>query len=492
MTFKPVDTAIVMVVGPCLDDTDMKSLEESIAYNAAGIDVSLIIEKTDGTTSVIAITLTTGGTSDWTHIDGGYYEVEVTAAQNAEEGIAHLRGVCTGVLPFESPRYDIVKANVYDSLMKGTDVLQTDVTQLAGVAQSLTDLKHFVDNCYSPSTWYVQTNLQAIQGTDASASDLKDLVDTGYDPVAHKIQGVVSTDEVTALAATGADLILKDSTFALAIADAIWDEILTGATHNIASSAGRRVREIGAYAIHSGTAQAGNTIHLTLAATAAATNGIYNRNLLVIVGGTGAGQTRTIIDYNGTTKVALVDREWRVSPDATSEYQITPDDTPLTVDHGLVQGATDTTITIRDYASSVDNTYLCNIIIILAGTGRGQARLVSAYNGTTKVITICGENWTTVPDIDSVYALIPYGASCVGCLTDDALSQVVAANIAGITDGTNDLQEMMRIMFAALVGKSSGGGTATLVFRDSGDVKDRITATVDINGNRTAITLDGS
>ena len=113
MTLKPVDTAIVMVVGPCIDDTNFKSLEESIAYDAAGMDVSLIVEKTNGTTSVTAITLTTGGTSDWTHKDGGYYEVEVTAAQNAEEGIAYIRGICDGVLPFESPRYSVVKANIY-------------------------------------------------------------------------------------------------------------------------------------------------------------------------------------------------------------------------------------------------------------------------------------------------------------------------------------------------------------------------------------------
>ena len=152
MSYKPVDTAITMVVGPCIDDTDFKSLEEAIAHNAAGMDVSLIVEKTDGTTAVTAITLTTGGTSDWTHKDGGYYEIEVTAAQNIEEGVGYIRGVCTGILPFESAHYNIVKANVYDSWVKGTDVLQADITQLGGAAQSLTDLKDFADAGYDPGT----------------------------------------------------------------------------------------------------------------------------------------------------------------------------------------------------------------------------------------------------------------------------------------------------------------------------------------------------
>ena len=52
------------------------------------------------------------------------------------------------------------------------------------------------------------------------------------------------------LTATGADAVLKTSTFALAMADAIWDEVLSGATHNTSSSAGRRLRTLqtgGAY-----------------------------------------------------------------------------------------------------------------------------------------------------------------------------------------------------------------------------------------------------
>lgn len=68
----------------------------------------------------------------------------------------------------------------------------------------------------------------------------------------------------------------------------------------------------------------------------------------------------------------------------------------------------------------------------------------------------------------------------------------VADIIAGIADGSYDLQEILRLMFAALCCKSSGGGTSSLKFRNSADGKDRITATVDSNGNRTAIILDAT
>lgn len=194
MSYKPVDTAITIVVGPCIDNSDFKTLEESIAYNAAGMDVSLIVEKTDGTTTVTAITLTTGGTSDWTHKDGAYYEVEITAAQNAEEGIAYLRGVCTGVLPFESVHYDIVKANVYDSWVKGTDVLQVDLTQIGGATQSATDLKDFADE--------------------------------GYDPATNKVQGVILTDTTT----TNTDMVGTDNAAlaATALTDVTWTDAKAG------------------------------------------------------------------------------------------------------------------------------------------------------------------------------------------------------------------------------------------------------------------------
>jgi len=67
----------------------------------------------------------------------------------------------------------------------------------------------------------------------------------------------------------------------------------------------------------------------------------------------------------------------------------------------------------------------------------------------------------------------------------------VATLIAGITDDTLDLQEILRVILAATAGKSSGGGTTTRIYRDAADAKARITATVDAYGNRTSMTLDG-
>lgn len=67
-----------------------------------------------------------------------------------------------------------------------------------------------------------------------------------------------------------------------------------------------------------------------------------------------------------------------------------------------------------------------------------------------------------------------------------------AAVLAAIVEGTETLAELLRLLRAALVGKSNGFPTGPAHFRDRADAKNRITATVDADGNRTAITTDAS
>ena len=148
---KPVDTALVVTVGPLIDDTDFKTVEIAIAYDAAGMSVDLF-EETSGAVTKTDLTLTTGGANDWTHKGNGYYEIEITAAQSNTEGTLWAAGVCTGVLPFESPRYQIVPANVMDSIVLGTDNLQVDTIQIAGTTQDATDLGDLASDGYNPST----------------------------------------------------------------------------------------------------------------------------------------------------------------------------------------------------------------------------------------------------------------------------------------------------------------------------------------------------
>lgn len=356
MTFKPVDTAIVMVVGPLIDDTDFKTVEEAIAYDAAGMDVSLIVEKTDGTTAVTAITLTTVGVNDWVHVDGGKYSVEITAAQNTEKGIGFVQGICTGVLIFESPRYDIVPSNVYDSFVKGTDVLQADVTQLSGDTAAANNLEATYDG-----TGYVN---DLAPPTQAQIERLLDVMEVRYDLSINDLSAT-TTKFITTLTET-------DSKF-------------------------------------------------------------WERAAILFTSGTNDGQMRRIKAYNGITKEITVQTPLSVAPSNGDTFVIPTVRAFITPD-------------IEDIADAMLD------------------ELLSEH-------TIAGSFGATVSNLNDIS---------------------VADIIAGIADGTYDFQEMVRIMFAALSGKSSGGGTLSLAFRDAADSKDRISETVDVNGNRVIVTRDGT
>lgn len=93
-------------------------------------------------------------------------------------------------------------------------------------------------------------------------------------------------------------------------------------------------------------------------------------------------------------------------------------------------------------------------------------------------------------------------AAVTRSLTDKAGFSLATApptadeNAAALLDLANAIEsgltvrQAMRLIVAADAGKVSGGGTTTVTIRDIADTKDRIVATVDSDGNRTAITRD--
>lgn len=158
MPYKPVDTAIQVILGPAIDDTDFKTREEAIAFNQAGMEVDIILEKYDGTIVTTAVTPTAAGNYDWAHTNQGYYSLELPAAagasfNNTEEGIITAVAYCTGVLPFRSVSYDIIESQAYDSLVKGTDALQVDIVEVSGDSNAANNLELDYDG-----TGYVKAN----------------------------------------------------------------------------------------------------------------------------------------------------------------------------------------------------------------------------------------------------------------------------------------------------------------------------------------------
>jgi len=59
-----------------------------------------------------------------------------------------------------------------------------------------------------------------------------------------------------------------------------------------------------------------------------------------------------------------------------------------------------------------------------------------------------------------------------------------------IVEDAYTVVEAFRLLMSQFGGKTAGGGTGTLIFRDTGDAKDRATVSADEDGNRSVVVLD--
>ena len=69
-------------------------------------------------------------------------------------------------------------------------------------------------------------------------------------------------------------------------------------------------------------------------------------------------------------------------------------------------------------------------------------------------------------------------------LNDPTAAAVATAVLAEVIEGSFDVTETLRLILAANVGKLSGAATASIAIRDTADTKNRISATVDADGNQ--------
>jgi hypothetical protein len=146
-----VDTALSEVpvnLMPLIDDTDFKTIEDAIAYNAAGLSLVWHFVTTGGVyNNGVAVTPTTGDIYDWTdHGTHGIYTIEIPASggnsiNNDTEGFGWFTGKATGVLPWRGPVIGFRPAAINNSLVNGSDTLQVDLTQVNGSATVATNFE---------------------------------------------------------------------------------------------------------------------------------------------------------------------------------------------------------------------------------------------------------------------------------------------------------------------------------------------------------------
>jgi hypothetical protein len=112
------------------------------------------------------------------------------------------------------------------------------------------------------------------------------------------------------------------------------------------------------------------------------------------------------------------------------------------------------------------------------------ADALNAYDPPTntemEARTIAAASYATATALDTVDNFLDTEIAAIKAKTD---------LIPGTTDGLT-LAEKLTLFAAVLLGKASGLDTTAAVYRAVDDSKDRVTATVDESGNRSALTLD--
>jgi hypothetical protein len=206
-----VDVALGEVpvnIMPLLDDTDFKTRETAVAYNAAGMDLVWNFLTPNGSFTQTAVTPTTGGNYDWTHQGDGMYTIEIPASggasiNNDTEGFGWFSGVATGVLPWRGPVIGFRASGLNDLLIESA---YSATRGLAGTALPAVAAEA-AGGLYTRGSGAGQINQQAngqidtnpvrLNNVAQSLLDLVDFADAGYDPATNKVQGVALVDTLT-------------------------------------------------------------------------------------------------------------------------------------------------------------------------------------------------------------------------------------------------------------------------------------------------------
>ena len=363
-------TAVTIPLGPFLDEDDGKTAKTALTINQADIRVN----KNGG---AWAQKSQAGGA---THQENGWYSVALNATDTNTLGCLIVHVHVAGALPVWR-EFLVVPANVYDSMVAGSDNLQVDTVQFGGSNGTFSGGRPEVNTSHWGGTAVASANV-LIDGAITAAK-----IDTG----------AITADKIASGALTAAK-------FAAGAFDAVWSV----ATREL--TAGTNI------VLAKGTGITGfNDLD---AAGVRAAVGLSSANLDTQLG-TINSNVDAILEDTGTT-------------------------IPSTL--STISGKIDTVDGVADAIKAVTD----NLPDSGALTSLAQASALATVNGI----------------VDEILARLP-------------------ANVDGYT-----FPQVVTLIAAALLGKASGLDTTTAVFRSLDDTKDRITATVDSDGNRAAVTLD--
>lgn len=208
------------------------------------------------------------------------------------------------------------------------------------------------------------------------------------------------------------------------VVDGVWDEPLTGSSHNDPTSAGRRLRDVSSAVIDTFNALSGTTNTVTLDGSSDLA-GSYDPASIRIDEGTGAGQTAVVMEYfgsaggNGNPARTMVLREdWKTVPDATSVIIIVASDGRASTNQGQLRSGGLTTVTLNGLAPGADVSG--QILHFTSGTGPDQIALIQSYSNQMAVFSALD----VAVDATTGYELLPIGPATLEHILSDPQSAI--------------------------------------------------------------------
>lgn len=469
MEYLKQSTAIEVKLGPFLDDTDGKTPETALTITQA--DVRLAKGAGDWAQKNEATSLV--------HEENGWYRCLLDATDTATLGTLKLAINESGALPVWET-YVVLAANVYDALIAASDLLQVDLQEIEGDSQSSIDLKDFADAGYDPATNKVEgvklaDVLTTYTGNTPQTGDVFPLASTEIADIKNKTDQLVFTtaNRVDATAVTVSD----KTGYALSVAGiaAIWDALLTGIT--TVGSIGKLIKD-----------------NIDALISSRATPAQVNTEA-----------TNALNTYDPPTSGELVTEINSVQTDVAA-IKFVVDLHSIEFLGGVLVRELDAG-GYQSVAEAVLNALTANHLVVgsvgkrisdnldATVSSRSSHSAADVWASGSRTLTSFG---TLVADVaTSVWAAVSRtitGTVTVGTNNDKTGYDLSTAGVDAIwddaVDGAVTARQSLRLANSANAGKTNGALGPTFNMRDIADTKDRVSATVDANGNRTAVTRD--
>lgn len=215
---------------------------------------------------------------------------------------------------------------------------------------------------------------------------------------------------------------------------------------------------------------------------------------VLLSSGSGAGQ----LDFtSGVVKSSLVQilgnaiagTAAQISASFTKFFdKATPTGTVNSLPDAVAGAAGGVFIAGANAATSVTTAFTANVTGNVSGSVSSVTGAVGSVTGAVGSVTgnVGGNVVGTVGTVNAMAA----NSLTAAAAASDLSTEIAAAVMASVIEGTITLLQAQRVQLAAAGGKVSGAATTTVTIRDTTDAKSRVIATVDADGNRSAVTLD--